>query len=207
LWNLARRREKIAPSATTVTSIRRRKFMRLAAITFLIFVMGATFACGAKNPAGWTTYNSPAGRYSVLFPGKPELSTDKVTARTGENFAEYFAICTDPDGGQNVVYDVAYFDLGPNMGFSFDESRDGLLKAANATLQSEKTIQLGAYAGRELKASANNPGADFNIQARIILAEKRVYIVEFVFPRKFESAQSAEKSANFFNSFALSNSH
>jgi hypothetical protein len=181
--------------------------MRVVAAALLILAMGAAVACGPKKPSEFTTYNSPEGRYSVFFPGKPELSTDQVPARTGEKLAEHFAICTDPDGGENVVYMVAYFDEGPSMGFSFDESRDGLLKAANATLQSEKTIQLDAYEGREIRAFANRSGIDFDLQARIILVEKRVYIVEFLFPKTFESAQSAEKSKKFFDSFTLTSSH
>jgi hypothetical protein len=181
--------------------------MRAFAAAILIFVMGAAVACGPKKPTGWTTYNSSEGRYSVLFPGKPELSEQDASARTGEKLAEYFAICTDPDGGSDVVYDVAYFDLGPTMGFSFDESRDGLLQAGHATLQSEKTIQLGSYAGREIKASANSSGKDFNLVARIILVENRVYLIQFVCPKSFESASAAEKSAKFFDSFALANSH
>jgi hypothetical protein len=181
--------------------------MRALAAAILIFVMGAALACGPKKSTEWATYNSSDGRYSVLFPGKPELSKQDASARTGEKLAEYFAICTDPDGGSDVVYDVAYFDLAPSMGFSFDESRDGLLKAGHATLQSEKTIQLGTYEGRELKASANSSGKDFNLVARIILVEKRVYLIQFVYPKAFESAQSADKSTKFFDSFALTNFH
>jgi hypothetical protein len=181
--------------------------MRALAAALLILVMGVAVACGPKTPTGWTTYNSPEGRYSVLFPGKPELTTQQAAARTGEKLTEYFAICTDPDGGSDVVYDVAYFDLGPSMGFSFDESRDGLLQAGHATLQSEKTIRLSANEGREIKASANSSGKDFNLVARIVLVEKRVYLIQFVYPKTFESAQAAEKSAKFFDSFALTNSH
>jgi hypothetical protein len=181
--------------------------MRPAAAALLILVMGATFACGPKKPTGWTTYISPAGRYSVFFPGKPELTTDQAPAHTGENLTQYFAICTDPDAGSDVVYNVAYFDLGPKMAYSFDQARDGYVKAVNGTLQSEKTIQFHGFPGRELKATANSSGKDFNLTARLILVEKRVYMVQFIYTKLHDSTRAAEKSATFFNSFALTNSH
>ncbi len=181
--------------------------MRALAAALLIFVMCAAFACGAKVPPGWTTYNSPEGRYSVLFPGKPELSTDRSPARTGETLTEYFAICNDPDAGSDIVYNVTYFDLAPQMAYSFDEARDGYLKAVNGTLQSEKTIQFHGYSGRELNATTNSPGKIFNLVTRIILVEKRVYMVQFIFTKSYDAARAAEKSTKFFNSFTLINSH
>lgn len=180
--------------------------MRPAAIALLILVMSAAFACGTKVPVGWTTYSSPEGRYSVLFPGKPELSTEQAPAHTGETLTQYFAICTDPDAGGDVVYNVAYFDLAPSMAYSFDEARDGYVKAVNGTLQSEKTIQFKGFPGRELKATANSSGKDFSLMARLILVEKRVYMVQFIFTKSYDAARAADKSATFFNSFALTNS-
>jgi hypothetical protein len=181
--------------------------MRALAAALLILVMGAAFACGPKVPPGWTAYNSPEGRYSVLFPGKAELSTDHAPAHTGETLTEYFAICTDPDAGSDVVYNVTYFDLAPQMAYSFDQARDGYLKAVNGTLQSEKTIQFSGYPGRELKATTNSSGKDFNLVTRIILVEKRVYMVQFIFTKSYDAAAAAEKSATFFNSFTLTNFH
>jgi hypothetical protein len=181
--------------------------MRATASALLILVMGAAFACGPKVPTGWTIYNSPAGRYSVLFPGKPELSTDQSRAHTGEKLTQYFAICTDPDAGSDVVYNVTYFDLAPQMSYSFDEARDGYVKAVNGTLQSEKNIQFSGYPGRELKATTNSSGKDFNLVTRIILVEKRVYMVQFISTKSYDAARAAEKSAAFFNSFRLTSSH
>jgi hypothetical protein len=181
--------------------------MRPAAAALLILVMAVAFGCGQKAPPGWTAYNSPEGRYSVFFPGKPELSTNQSPAHTGETLTEYFAICTDPDAGGDVVYNVTYFDLAPQMAYSFDEARDGYVKAVNGTLQSEKNIQFSGYPGRELKATTNSSGKDFNLVTRIILVEKRVYMVQFIFTKAYDSARAADKSATFFNSFRLTSSH
>jgi hypothetical protein len=181
--------------------------MRAFAAALLIFVMGAACACGPKTPTVPATYNSPEGRYSVFFPGKPELSVDQSPAHTGEKLMEYFAICNDPDAGSDVVYNVTYFDLAPQMAYSFDQARDGYLKAVNGTLQSEKTIQLGGYPGRELKATTNSPDKVFNLVTRIILVEKRVYMVQFISTKSYDAARAAEKSAKFFDSFTLTSSH
>jgi hypothetical protein len=182
------------------------KLLKPAATTLLIVVMCVAFACRAPKPAIWSTYNSPEGRYSVLFPDKPELSKDNAPARTGEILVQNIALCTDPEAGNWVIYSVSYFDFPPTMDFSFDGSRDGYLQAGHATLQSEKPFQFGAYQGREIRATAKDSDKDLILLAKFILVERRVYLIQFIFPKSYESPRSAEKSAKFFDSFALTNS-
>jgi hypothetical protein len=180
--------------------------MKPAVAALLMVITCGAFSCGAPKPAISNTYNSPEGRYTVLFPAKPELSIENAPVTTGENLVEHVAICTDPEAGSWAVYNVTYFDFPTIMGFSFDESRDGYLKAGNATLQSEKPFQFGAYQGREIRATAKNSGKDLILLAKFILVERRVYLIQFVFPKSFESPRSAEESKKFFDSFALTNS-
>jgi hypothetical protein len=187
--------------------------MKAIATTLIIFMMTAVFACGAKNAqnaqkqADSTAYNSPEGRYSVLMPGKPELSSQEAPAHTGQKLTQYLAVCEDPDRANDAVYIVAYFDLAPDMVYKFDEARDGYIKAVNGTLVSEKPIQLGKYAGRELRASAVASGKELILLARFYLVEKRVYLIQFLFDKSAESPRIAAKGAKFFDSFALAGSH
>jgi hypothetical protein len=178
-------------------------------IFILIFMTSAALVCGAQTAqkqADWTKYDSPEGRYSILFPCKPDLSTQEAPAKTGQKLTQYFATCDDP-GPASITYSAAYFDLQQNMGFSFDEARDGYLKAVNATLQSEKTIHLDANQGREYRASAKVSGADLLLVARFYLVEQRIYLIQFIYEKSAESASTTEKSVKFFDSFALTSSH
>jgi len=185
------------------------KLMKSGTTAVFVLLAGAAIGCGAQNAqkqTEWIKYNSAEGRYSILFPAKPELSTQEGPAHSGQKLTQYFATCDDPDLPSAITYAAAYFDLAPGMNYSFDEGRDGYLKAVNATLQSEKPIQIGANAGREIKASANVSGTELILLARFYLVEKRVYLPQFIFPKSYESGRAAEKSAKFFNSFALVNS-
>jgi hypothetical protein len=178
-------------------------------IFIFIFMTSAAFVCTAQTAqkqADWIKYDSSEGRYSILFPCKPELSTQEAPAKTGQKLTQYFATCDDP-GAASITYSVAYFDLQQGMEFSFDEARDGYLKAVNATLQSEKTIQMGAYQGREFRASAKVSNVDLLLVARFYLVEKRIYMIQFIYEKSAESASTAEKTAKFFDSFALPSSH
>jgi hypothetical protein len=181
--------------------------MKAAATTLFLFILTtAALAFGAQTKTDWIKYDSPEGRYSMLFPGKPELSTQEAPAKSGQNLTQYFAIYADPDPATDVAYIAAYFDLTTGMAYSFDEGRDGLLKAVDGTLQSEKPIQLGAYAGRELRVTAKRAGKDFSIVARLYLVEKRVYMNQFIFAKPYDAARSEQQSTKFLDSFALANS-
>jgi hypothetical protein len=177
-----------------------------AAATILFILTTAAFAFGAQTQTDWIKYDSPEGRYSILFPGKPELSTQEGPAQSGQKLTQHMAIYADPDPATDVAYIAAYFDLAPGMAYSFDEGRDGLVKAVNGTLQSEKPIQLGAYAGREIRATANRPGKDFVLIVRLFLVEKRVYMNQFIFAKPYDAARAEQKAAKFLDSFALKNS-
>ena len=177
----------------------------MKSFTAKLFILALTAALSidAAAQTDWIKYNSPEGGYSVLFPAKPELETQEGSAHTGQDLKQFLAICEDPNPANQIVYIIGYFDLLPNMNYSFDVGRDGILKSANATLISEKPIQFGAYAGRELKASTNRTGTDFVLTVRLILVDRRVFVNQTVIAKSFESARSAELTAKFLDSFAL----
>jgi hypothetical protein len=179
--------------------------MKSAATAFLVLLLSAT--CAGQAHTDWIKYVSAEGRYSILFPGKPELTTQEAPAHTGEKLKQYFAIYDDPDPAIDIDYSVSYFDLLPGMTYSFDEARDGFLKSVNAKLQSEKPIQLGAYAGREVNASATVKGIDLMLMGKFYIVEKRVYLLQIVLTRPGDTPATKEKTAKFFNSFALAASH
>jgi hypothetical protein len=175
--------------------------MRKAAVALSLVVLGVASAFGAQQaPADWLKYSSPEGRYNVLFPAQPKLSAQDGTGATGEKFKQYIASAND----DLSVYMIGYFDYTPPMTFSFDEGRNGMLKAVNGTLVSESAISLGGRPGRELKVAAKTAdGLDFIVRARYYDAGGRVYLIQIVTRKTTEAAAYSDKATRFFDSFQV----
>ncbi len=173
--------------------------MKKASITLLVLLIAA-LPFALQGQTGWIKYNSPEGRYSVLFPGEPKLTTQDTTAATGEKMLQYLAMSSD----SGAVYMVGYFDSAANMTFSFDKARDGFVAAVKGTLLAEKAISLDGNPGRELKVLAKISEADELIMmVRFFQAGMRIYVIQLIVPKSSEAATSAEKNVNYFDSFQI----
>src|SRR5262249_22412847 len=136
---------------------------------------------------------------SILFPTEPQLSSQDITAASGDKVTQYLAIST----GSGATCVVGYFGIAPGTTFSFDKGRDGMVAAVKGTLVEEKTLTLGSYPGRELKIAAQSAGGqDFISVARYYQAGDRVYVVQFLVLKSSES-ELAGKRAKYFDSFQI----
>jgi hypothetical protein len=165
----------------------------IAVFAILFFV----FATSAQTE--WVKYTSAEGRYSVLMPGTPELSKQGAKAATGEELPQYLATATE---GKSTFM-AGYFDLQAGMTFSFENARDGYLKAVKGTLSSEKPITLGGSSGRQLFASSSWNDMDFLIQARFFQVSGRIYVLQHIYPKAEAGAATDSKGNKFFDSFAV----
>src|SRR5205085_7641577 len=116
------------PRSTMITK-------RLSAI-FLLMMLSAVLALAQGE---WNRYTSPEGRYNVLLPREPSLSSQDGTAPGGEKFTQYLAATPDSTGD---LFMVGYFDYTAGMVFSFDNARDGMVAAVKGTLLAERPISL-----------------------------------------------------------------
>src|SRR5437762_2165960 len=73
----------------------------------------------------WLSYISPEGRYIVLFSEQPKLTSQNITAASGDNLVQYMASASVSTG----VLMVGYFDYPSNVVFSLDEARNGMVKS------------------------------------------------------------------------------
>lgn len=162
----------------------------------------AALADGFQSTAQWVKYTSVEGRYSILLPQEPKLSTQEGTASTGEKLMNYGAQSSDSDG----LYGVNYFDGLPGMTFSLDKARDGMVSAVKGTLLNEDTISLGGYPGRELKITAKNGELEILISARIYSVGGRSYVLQHAFLKASDSPIMVEKTTKFFDSFKVTES-
>lgn len=172
--------------------------MRTALIIGFVLV-SFVFTAAAQTKADWINYKSPGGRYSIMVPEEPKLSQQEATAKTGEKFPQYLANIADGKG----VFLVGFFDMLPGSTFSLDEGRNGMLQAVNGKLLSEKSISLGGSPGREAMVAATFEGIDFLAHVRFYVVERRVYILQHIFPKSEGGSVNDQKSGKFFDSFKV----
>jgi len=172
-------------------------------ITLLILalsLLSAGSVFGVQGAGEWIKYDSPEGRYSVLLPGPPRLTTLEAATADGEKFPQYMATASDTTG----VFSVGYFDHVPGTIFSLDKARDEMVKALKGTLVSEDSISLGASPGREFKALITAPnGIEYLLQARFYDVDKRVYVLHFITARAAVDSASAARATRYFESFKV----
>jgi|ERR1700682_2297090 len=168
----------------------------IAPISFLLIC--AAGALGVQN-SKWINYNSAEGRYTILLPAEPKLSTQESATADGQKFSQYMAIVRD----QDAIYLVGYFDHAPGTVFSADRARDGMVTAVKGTLLSERTISLSGYPGRELKVAAKSETTDYIIQAKFWDTENRVYVLQVVYPKSVEGESINTRAAQYFDSFQV----
>jgi hypothetical protein len=144
---------------------------------------------------GWVQFNSAEGRYNVLLPQQPALSSQMIPDATGGKVLQYLAQAADSDS----LYAVSYIDLLPTSMYSLEMGRDGMVKAGNGILVSSKAISSGGYQGLEFRVK--NTVGDGMADVRVYRVGNRVYAIAQAFSKSSDSSTMAEKRARFFESF------
>lgn len=173
--------------------------MKIKSLAALLMLMVATFASGFQSATEWVRYTAVEGRYNVLLPQQPKLSTQEATTSSGKKLTQYLAQANDPDG----LYWIGYFDYGADMDFSLDKARDGAVANVKGTLVKEEAISLGGYSGRDMKVTAKHEGIDLILRARIYDIRGRIYILQHLFQKLSDSQSTAQKTNRFFDSFKV----
>ncbi|HEX9422115.1 MAG TPA: hypothetical protein VF899_02660 [Pyrinomonadaceae bacterium] len=178
----------------------------------LLLLISASFALSFQKRDEWIKYSSPEGRYSVSLPAQPNLSTQEATTADGQKFPQYLASVTEAG---DVVFLTGYFDSVPGTIFSADAARDGMVKQINGTLINETALSLGNYPGRGFKVLAKAPAGasaegekpaepvDYIVHARFYEVDKRVYVLQVIFPKSLESEAINARATKYFDSFQV----
>lgn len=147
-------------------------------------------------------YTSPEGRYTVLVPKQPTVSSQQISAPDGTPIPQYMAMVADGDG----MLMIAYFDYASDVVFSLDKGRDGMIQSINGTLLDEHSISLGGAPGRQIKVAARTEqGMEFIDRARFYDVKPRVYVLQCIIPKSMDSPAIAERCDQFFDSFRVRN--
>jgi hypothetical protein len=145
-------------------------------------------------------YTSPEGRYTVLLPAQPNISSQQVSAPDGTPMTQYMAMAS---GSMGMVM-VAYFDYPGDVVFSLDKARDGMVNSIKGTLLDEHSMSLGGAPGRQVRIAARTEqGMEFIDRARFYDVKPRVYVLQCISPKSLDSAAIAERCEQFFDSFRV----
>ncbi|MDQ1728514.1 MAG: hypothetical protein QOD33_639 [Pyrinomonadaceae bacterium] len=174
-------------------------------VAIVLLVFNAALAFSVQEPAGWITYTSPEGHYTVSLPLQPKTKTQESATADGEKFTQYLATSSDA----RTVFMIGFFDVVPGTVFSATVARDAMVKSVSGKLISDDAITLGVSPGHDLnialKLPTGEPPADeeYVDRARIYEVEKRVYILQVIFPKSLEGAEQGAKVSRFFDSFQM----
>lgn len=166
----------------------------------LLVLISVAYVSALQPPTDWSKYTSAEGRYSILFPAEPRLTTQESPNADGEKVLQYLAASSSPD----ATCLVGYFDIKSGATFSFDRGRDGMVAAVKGTLVEERNISLGSSPGRELKIAAQPVagGPNLLIVARYYQVGNRVYVIQFIALKSSENTM-ADISGRYFDSFQV----
>jgi hypothetical protein len=174
--------------------------MKTRAAVILLVLIGTSFASGMQKPKEWIKYDSKDGRYSVMLPSQPTVDTQDSATADGIKFTQYKATAVD---GRSV-YLVGYFDQLPGTDVSFDRARDKMVEAMNGTVVGESKITLAANPGVELKVTFKDPeGAEYLLRARLFNVDKRIYVLEFLYPKADDSEALHAAGSKYLDSVQL----
>ena len=173
--------------------------MRRVTAAFLVLL-----TCGlgivAQNNGEWIKYTSVEGRYGVSLPQAPTLSTQETTSPYGGKVLRHTALSPDGTG----TFMIGYYDYEPSFTFSFDDARDAILRARQATLLGETAVRLGRWRGRQLRFLTKMPdGLEITVRARMYDVAHRVYTVQCIFPKAEDGLVVEKKCLKVIDSFKV----
>lgn len=145
-------------------------------------------------------YTSPEGRYTVLLPKQPDLSTQQITTPDGSPVTQYLAMA----GDDKSMMMIAYFDYPPGIVFNLDKARDGMVNSIKGTLLEEHSMSLGGAPGRQITVVARTEqGMEFIDRARFYDLNPRIFVLQCLVPKSLDNAAAAERCEQFFDSFRV----
>ena len=152
----------------------------------------------------WQTFGFAEGRFSIQFPGTPEVSTTPLDS-SGQIVSHKYSVAT------RAEYAVTYADYTVKLdgvdaaNKVLDDWSKSAIAASNSELLSTNKILLGESPGRELKARMKDGAI---ARMKIFVVGQRLYQVAVILPR-LENAPPEEvtlydqAASKFLNSFKL----
>lgn len=148
--------------------------------------------------AGWETFTSKPGQFSISMPSKPEERAGSEENKAGKvPLRVLFATPQGLDAAFMVkyaVYPKAYVDKTGAKAI-LNETRDRLVQETKGKLESDKEIMLDKHPGREIEIHTD----DATHRIKLLVVGQKLYYLITVGPK----GRLAEESKQFFDSFKL----
>ena len=151
-------------------------------------------------PAGWETFTSKDGGYTVAAPGKLETSAKQVATAVG-NVKMNMALLSKGNTAYLVIYaDYPDVTLKADPEKILDGARNGAIKQMNSKASGYKKISINGFPGQEFSAKTKLGTVPAFVKARIYLARKRLYQQIVVGP---DDEKSDKDLDTFLNSLKI----
>ena len=150
--------------------------MRKPIVIAVLTISVAAAALAQQAAPEWSPYRSAEGKYSILFPGKPALSSQEITLADGVKATQYMAITTAGGAAYSVMHTSGI------RAYDFNKGRDSILANINARLLSERNVSLGGHPGREMKANGEVRGRRFFTAIRVYHVRNIAYVLQYIQP-------------------------
>lgn len=138
-----------------------------------------TTSQSAQVKSVWQRFSSPEGKFSVLFPGTPRLSQQKMTSDNGELQVNLFTVNRPQE---EAKYTVAYIDY-PAQYIQLLRSRNLVEQAIEQGKSTALQRVRGTIVSEEKKTLGDNVGIEVNyttpdgkvVKQRVFLVDNRFY--------------------------------
>ncbi len=145
----------------------------------------------------WREFQLPSGGFTVSLPGEPRSLTQTSDMASAQGNNRVFTL--EAEGINYIITDSELtLDLTDARAIqaALDNGRDQAVTGSGGTLESERNITLGGYAGREMRVKL----AGEYLRARAYVANRRLYQLIVVTSPSLVDSPSVTR---FFCSFRL----
>ena len=159
-----------------------------------------------QKTSTWKTFVAQQGRFSILMPDKPKLSSAPLSfEKLGKS--TIWAIEGTDLAAPRTMYGVAYLDF-PNLDVGHDPEllqlaleggTDSYLRNQSVTLIGRSKFSLNGFPGQEIKFR-HRSNAKYTGRLRAFLVDKRLYMIMVTTDQE---AKHKQKIDRFLQSFKL----
>jgi hypothetical protein len=154
----------------------------------------------AEPPAGWKSFSSQGGAFTIAFPEAPREQKETIQGADGSGKVDQIQyLVGKPDGAYLASYqpaeNLARADA-KTIADALDSARDRLAATFQGKVLSTKDVKVGKTSGKEVLVDC--PNIQGMIRSRMFLANGRFYQLMLIGTKGFLSTSEA---AYFLDSF------
>jgi len=166
----------------------------------ILLITVIVFSAGAWASIKWQVFSPDGARFTILFPGKPELRGSRRPDDKNVSNAHLYIHTVDKKNS----YTLFYFDISDKHLKSrtkrewFDDIQFRLSSRPYIRINKKRDFKLSGYPARDLILSNSKDMITYNI--RYVLAKSRMYTIMVV---TRDQKQALKNTRKFLDSFRV----